>query len=73
MKPDINAYKILSLERTYFVLDPYDLFTMPCVKINSPGFESLQKAESHKQCMFESDLKQYERLKEQGRGFPDND
>ncbi len=73
MKPDINDYKILYLEQTYFVLDPYDLFTMPCLKIVGRGHTDKISAERYRQLKLERDLKEYERLKALGRGFPDND
>lgn len=73
MKPDINAYKILYLEKTYFVLDPYDLYTMPCLKIVGHGHRDRIAAERYRQLKFDIDTKEYERLKALGRGFPDND
>jgi hypothetical protein len=73
MKPQIEAYKILKLEQTFFLLDPYDLFTMPALKIIGPGHIDKVSAESHKELKFKVDMKEYERLKAMGRGFPDND
>jgi hypothetical protein len=73
MKPDINAYKILCLEQTYFVLDPYDLYAMPCLKITGGGHANKLAAEMYRKEKFNRDMKTYERLKELGRGFPDND
>jgi hypothetical protein len=73
MKPNINDYKILSQHQMYYVLDPYDLFAMPCLKICGVAHDTRQEAEAAIRERFDRDLKTYERLKALGRSFPDND
>ena len=73
MKPEIKEYKILYLNGAYFVLDPYDLHAMPCLKISGQGFHDLKNAIEKKIKLFETHENQYERLKSLGRSFPDND
>jgi hypothetical protein len=73
MQPRLEDYKILKLEGTYFALTPYDLFTMPALKITGNGWLTLEGVRTCIQMTFESDTREYERLKARGRSFPDND
>ncbi len=73
MKPDIKDYKILNLNQTYFVLDPYDLYIMPCVSLAGRGYQEIEDAKRYREFLYESHIEQYERLQKMGRSFPDND
>ncbi len=73
MIPKIEDYKILNFHQTYFVLDPYDLFTMPQLKIVGPGYISTASAREACESLFQMHMREYNRLKEMGRSFPDND
>jgi|GEM_PF-2860572 hypothetical protein len=73
MRPEINDYKILYQASKYYVLNPYDLYAMPCLKISGKGWETRKDAEIAIEDHYERDLKTYERLKDLGRSFPDND
>jgi len=73
MKPDIKDYKILYMHQTYFVLNPYDLFTMPALKIVGGGHQKIEDAKGYIEDLYTHHIKQYERLQKMGRSFPDND
>ena len=73
MKPEIKDYKILYLHQTYFVLDPYDLYTMPCLKIVGWGHRKLEEAKNYRDDLYNRHIQEYERLQIIGRSFPDND
>lgn len=72
MKPELKDYKILKFNGTFFVLDPYDLFTMPALKITGKGYSTINDAKAFAEELYKMHLKEYERLKEMGRSFPDN-
>ena len=73
MQPRLEDYKILKLSGTYFILTPYDLLTMPAMKITGSGWLTLEGANAWIEVIWRNDVKEYERLKSMGRGFPDND
>lgn len=73
MTPNIDEYKILSMDGLYYALTPYDLFAMPALKISSKGFQTKAEAQERIQFLFDLDLDDYERLRKIGRCFPDND
>lgn len=73
MEPDLKDYKILYMNGAYMVLDPYDLYCMPCVKIYGGAFHDLKYALQTRVKLFEAHNIEYERLKLLGRSFPDND
>jgi hypothetical protein len=73
MQPNINDYKILYLHQTYFVLNPYDLFTMPALKIVGFGHRKIEQAQDYIFNLYTSHLREYDRLMKLGRSFPDND
>jgi hypothetical protein len=73
MKPRLEDYKILSHDGHYHVLTPFDLFAMPAFVIIGPGFATKSEANDHIQTVYESNLREYHRLAEMGRNFPDND
>lgn len=73
MKPEIKDYKILYLHQTYFVLNPYDLYTMPALKIVGWGHRKIEDAQDYMADLYTSHMKEYDRLQAIGRSFPDND
>ena len=73
MIPKPEDYKILKMFSRYFVLDPYDLFTMPALALPYRNFETYKEAQDEASLKFERDYSEYERLKARGRDFPDND
>lgn len=73
MQPRLEDYKILRLEGTYFALTPYDLFTMPAMKIIGSGWLTLEGVRAHIETVHSRDMREYERLQAMGRSFPDND
>ena len=73
MQPRIEDYKILRLEDIYFTLTPYDLFTMPAMKITGSGWLTLEGVRAHIEAVYSRDMREYEQLKAMGRSFPDND
>lgn len=73
MRPEIKDYKILYLHQLYFVLNPYDLFTMPALKIVGEGHKRIDDAKDHLADLYTAHMREYDRLQKMGRSFPDND
>ncbi len=73
MIPKLEDYKILYMHHRYFVLNPYDLFSMPAMTLFISSFDNPYLAQQYLDEMFRQDYREYERLKARGRDFPDND
>jgi len=73
MKPNLNDYKIAYMKGKYIVFTPYDLMLMPILRQARDEVDTKKEAIEQMHRVYEDDLKEFMRLKEMGRSFPDND
>ncbi|MGE4118962.1 MAG: hypothetical protein AB7F29_13900 [Candidatus Nitrosocosmicus sp.] len=73
MQPTLENYRVISVDDGYKIQHKYDLFTGFNWHTVNVLFKNHKDAFNHMLKVYEIHLHEYERLKEMGKSFPDND